>query len=108
MKVSNVLNKDFINSARCLAEKGGCSVHVLEINSKEDPLENIIIRFQRHPTTIAICLIRSDEIFYFTLFITNVVAPEIGKLDPAESTTGISFKLLNPIQGVCANLHTPT
>jgi len=106
IEVANVLKKHSKNSVRCLAEKGGCSAHILEINSKEDPLDNIITRFKRHPSIIAIEQNRSDEIFYFTLFITDVFSSEIKKLDPAKSTTGISIKLLKDNIDTCALILT--
>ena len=34
-EVANILNKHFVNSVRCLAEKSGCSAHVLDINDKK-------------------------------------------------------------------------
>ena len=43
------LNKHFVNSVRCLAEKGGCSAQVLDINDKKDPLDNILTRFSTPP-----------------------------------------------------------
>ena len=48
----------------------------------------MITRFKCHPSIIAIDQNRSDEIFDFTLYITDVVSSEIRKLDPAKSTTG--------------------
>ena len=66
---------------RCLAEKGDYSAHILKINSKEDPLDNIIARFKCHPSIIAIEQNRSDKIFDFTLFTTDVVSSEIKKLE---------------------------
>ena len=47
-EVINVLNKHFIDSVRCLANKGGCSTHLLDINDKEDTLENIITKFRHY------------------------------------------------------------
>ena len=79
IEVTNVLNKHFINSVRCLAEKGGCNAHILEINSKEDPLDNIIARFKHSPSMILIGQNRSDEIFDFALFTTDVVSSDIKK-----------------------------
>ena len=61
-EVANILNKHFVNSVRCLAEKGGCSAQVLDINDKKDALENIITRFQHHPS-IAARHIRFHTIF---------------------------------------------
>ena len=76
-EIGNVLNKHFINSVRCLAEKGGCSAHFLEISSKEDPLDNIITCFQYHLSLIVIGHHRADERFNFSLFTTDVVSSEI-------------------------------
>ena len=69
---------------RCLVEKGGCSADVLEINSKEDPLDDIMACVKRHPSIIVIGQNRSDKIFDFTLFTADVVSSEIRKLDPAK------------------------
>ena len=61
----NVLNTNSINSVRCLTGKGGCEAHVLEMNSKEEPHDNIITRFQHHPSKITIGQNRSKETFHF-------------------------------------------
>ena len=105
-EVSNVLNKHFINSVRCLAEKGGCSAQVLEINEKKDPLENILTRFQHHPSITAIKQKGFTEAFDFTLFATDDVLSEINKLDPTKSTTGISIRLLKENSDICAPILT--
>ena len=49
-----VQNKHFVNSVRCLAEKGGCSAHLLDINDKKDALANIIARFKHQRSILAI------------------------------------------------------
>ena len=67
MEIANVLNKHFVNSVRCLAEKGGCSAHVLDINDKKDPLENIVTRFQLHPSIKAIKQKDFKEVIDLTL-----------------------------------------
>ena len=105
-EVSNVLNKHFINSVRCLAEKGGCSAQVLEINEKKDPLENILTRFQHHPSITAIKQKGFTEEFDFTLFATDDVLSEINKLDPTKSTTGVSIRLLKENSDICAPILT--
>ena len=105
-EVSNVLNKHFINSVRCLAEKGGCSAQVLEINEKKDPLENILTRFQHHPSITAIKQKGFTEAFDFTLFATDDVLSEINKLDPTKSTTGVSIRLLKENSAICAPILT--
>ena len=50
---------------RCLAEKGGCSAHALNINDDKDPLENIVTGFQLHPSIMAIKLKNQSIWFYF-------------------------------------------
>ena len=49
-EVANILNNHFIGSVRSLAEAGGCSQHVLDCNSLGDPVENVVHRFQHHPS----------------------------------------------------------
>ena len=46
IEIASVLNKHFVNSVRCLAEKGGCSEHVHDDNDEKDLLDNIVTRFQ--------------------------------------------------------------
>ena len=53
-EIANVLNKHFVNIVLCLTEKGGCSAHVFDINDKQDPLNNIVTRFQLNLSIIAI------------------------------------------------------
>ena len=50
---------------RILPDEGGCSAHVLDYNSLDDPLENIIQRFQYHPSISAIKEKISGSIFNF-------------------------------------------
>ena len=90
--VSSVINKHFVNSVRCLAEKGGCSEQVLDIKEKKDPLDNTLTRFHHHSSITAIKQKGFTEEFDFTLFAT--VSSEINKLDPTKSTTGVSIRLL--------------
>ena len=65
-KIANVLNEHFINSVRCLAEKRGCSAHVLEMNDEKDPVDNIITRFKYHPSITDINSKEFSEKFDFT------------------------------------------
>ena len=88
-----MLNKHFVNSVRCLAAKGGWSAHILDINDEQDPLDNIVTRFQLRPSTIAIKEKNLKEIFEFTLLTTEEVLPEMNKLDHTESTKRISISL---------------
>ena len=78
----------------CLAEKGGSSAHVLDINDEKDPLENIVTRFQLHPSITAIKQKDFKEVFDFTLLTTEEVLSEMNKLDQTKSTTRISISLL--------------
>ena len=75
-------------------KKGGCSAHVLNINDDKDPLENIVTRFQFHPSIMAISQNNFKEVFDFTLLTTEEVLSELNNLDPTKSTTGISISLL--------------
>ena len=93
-KIANVLNEHFVNSVRCLAEKGGCSAHVLEMNDEKDPIDNIITRFKYHPSITDINSKGFSEKFDFTLFSTDDVLSELNKLDHMKSTTEIKVKLL--------------
>ena len=77
IEIANVLNKHFVNSVRCLAEKGGCSAHVLDINDEKDPLENIFTRFQLHPSKTAIKQKDFKEVFDITLLTTEAVLSEM-------------------------------
>ena len=84
-----MLNTHFVNSVQCLAEKGGCSANVLNINDDKDSLENIVTRFQLHPSIMAIKQKKFKEVFDFTLLTTEEVLSELNKLVPTKSTTGI-------------------
>ena len=86
--------------------KGGCSAHVLNINDDEDPLENIVTRFQLHPSIKAIKQKDFKEVFDFTLLTTKEVLSELNKLDPTKSTTGISISLLKDNSEICAPILT--
>ena len=57
IKIANVLNEHFIKFVRCLAEKGCCSVHVLELNDEKNPIDNIITCFKNQ--------VRPYEIYYW-------------------------------------------
>ena len=52
--VADILNKHFVNIVRYLADKGGFISHILNVNDAEDPLDNIIKRFQHHASINAI------------------------------------------------------
>ena len=106
IEIANVLNKHFVSSVRCLAEKGGCSAHVLDINDEKDTLDNIFKRFKLHPSIIAIKEKSFKEIFDFTLLTTDEVLSEINKLDHTKSTTGISISLLKDNSDICAPILT--
>ena len=106
IEIANVLNKHFVSSVRCLAEKGGCSAHVLDINDEKDTLDNIFTRFKLHPSIIAIKEKSFKEIFDFTLLTTDEVLSEINKLDHTKSTTGISISLLKDNSDICAPILT--
>ena len=80
---------------RSLAEKGGCSWHVLNINDDKDRLENIVTHPQLHKSIIAIKQKNFKEVFDFTLLTTKEVLSEMNKLDQHKSKTGISISLLN-------------
>ena len=105
-KIANVLNEHFVNSVRCLAEKGGCSAHVLEMNDEKDPIDNIITRFKYHPSITDINSKGFSEKFDFTLFSTDDVLSELNKLDHMKSTTGINVKLLKENADICAPILT--
>ena len=94
VKVANVLNKHFVNSVRCLAEKGGCSAHLLDINDKKDALDNIIERFKHHPSITAIKQKGFTETFDFTKFSVDDVSAELKKLDHTKSTMGVNIKAI--------------
>ena len=87
-------------------KKGGCSAHVLNINDDKDPLENIVTRFQFHPSIMAISQNNFKEVFDFTLLTTEEVLSELNKLDPTKSTTGISISLLKDNSEICAPILT--
>ena len=106
IEIANVLNKHFVSSVRCLAEKGGCSAHVLDINDEKDTLDNIFTRFKLHPSIIAIKEKSFKEIFDLTLLTTDEFLSEINKLDHTKSTTGISISLLKDNSDICAPILT--
>ena len=108
VKVANVLNKHFVNSVRCLAEKGGCSAHLLDINDKKDALDNIIERFKHHPSIAAIKQKGLTETFDFTKFSIDDVSVELNKLDPTKSATGVNAKLLKDKSDICAPIVANT
>ena len=81
-----MLNKHFVNSVRCLAEKGDCCAHVLNISDDKDPL-NIVTIFQLHPSIKVIKQKDFKEVFDFTLLTTEEVLSEFNKFDPTKSTT---------------------
>ena len=93
-EVANVLNKHFINSVRSLAETGGCSEMVLNHNSMEDPIENVVHRFKNHPSITAINRKQFENSFEFSFVDSEVVMTEINKLDPNKTTTGIGIRML--------------
>ena len=101
----SILNKHYVSSVRC-AEKGGCSAHVLDINDKKDALENIITRFQNHPSIVAIEQRRTPDTFDFTKFSVDDVSSELNKLDHTKSTTGVNIKLLKENSETCAPILT--
>ena len=80
-KIANVLNERFINSVRCLAEKGGCSMHILEMNDEKNPLDNIITRSKLHPRIVDIKSKVFSEKIDFTLLSTEDLVSELNKLD---------------------------
>ena len=80
---------------QCLAEKGGCSELVLNINDEIDHLENIFTCFQPHPSIRAMKQKKKcKEIFDLTLLTIEKVLPEMNKLDQIKSTTGLCISLL--------------
>ena len=91
---------------RCLAEKGGCSAHLLDINDKKDALDNIIERFKHHPSITAIKQKGFTETFDFTKFSVDDVSAELEKLDHTKSTTGVNIKLLKDNSDICAPILT--
>ena len=101
-EVADILNKHFVNSVRCLADKGGCSSHVLDVNDAKDPLDNIIKRFQHHPSINAIKENVSGPSFNFRPISVDEVSKEICKLNDKKSTTGINVRLLKENVDVCA------
>ena len=101
-EVGNISNKHFTNSVRTLADKGGCSAHVLDINNLKDPVENIIQRFQYHPSISAIKEKICGSIFHFNTFTTEDFVKEINQLDPKKSSTGISISIRKENVDVCA------
>ena len=90
---------------RCLAEKGGCSTHVLEINDKKDALKNIITRFQHHSSIVAIEQRRTPDTFDFTKFTIDDVSSEMNRLDHTKSTTGVNIKLIKENSETHADKH---
>ena len=101
-EVANILNNHFIGSVRSLAEAGGCSQHVLDYNSLEDPVENVVQRFKHHPSIIAIENKKFENIFEFRFVDLEEVTSEIKKLDPKKTTTGVSIKMLKDNVDICA------
>ena len=105
-EVANILNKHFTDAVRSLAEAGGCSELVLDHNSLEDPLENIIHRFKDHPSILAINKKKFENIFEFHYVDQEEVTTEIKKLDPKKTTTGISIAMLQENVDICAPILT--
>ena len=79
-EVANILNKHFTNSVRTDVDKGRCSAYVLDFNSLEEPLENIVLRFQYHPSISAIKERISGSLFNFNTVTTKDSGKEIDKL----------------------------
>ena len=52
-EVTNILNKNFVETVRKLSKKGGCNENILDFNSVDNPLKNRIYRFKNHPSVIA-------------------------------------------------------
>ena len=105
-EVANIMNKHFSDAVRKLAEAGGCSQLVLDYNSLEDPLENIIHRFKHHPSIIAINEKNFDNDFEFHFVDIDEVTSEIKNLDPKKTTTGISTAMLQENVDICAPILT--
>ena len=99
--MANILNKHFTNSVRTLADKGGCSAHVLDYNSLDDPLENIIQQFQYHSSISAIKEQTSGSMFNFNTVTTEDFVSDINKLDSKKSSTGVSISLFKENVDVC-------
>ena len=99
--LNNILNNHFVGSVRSLAEAGGCSQHVLDYNSLEDPIENVVQRFKHHPSIIAIDNKKFENIFEFQFVDLEEVTSEINKLDKIK-TTGVSIKMLQDNVDICA------
>ena len=96
------MNKHFLNSVRCLADKGGGSSHVWDVHDTKDPSDNIIKRFQ-HPQSInAIKENISGPSFNFRPISKNVVSKEICKLNVKKSTTGTNVRSLKENVDICA------
>ena len=90
----------------CLAEKGCCSAHVLDINDEKLFLENIVTRFQHHPSMIAIKQKNFKEAFDFTLFTTKEALMRISKLEQTKSTTEISISLFRDNSEIYTPMQT--
>ena len=80
-EVANVLNKNFVEAVRLLSDKGGCSNNVLNFNTIDDPLENIIQRFKNHPSIIAIKEKVVSGSFDFKPLTVEEVSTEIFKMN---------------------------
>ena len=78
--------------------RGGCSQLVLDYNSLEDPLQNIIHRFKHHPNIIAINEKNFDNSFKFHFVDLDEVTSEI--------KNGISTAMLQENVGICAPILT--
>ena len=90
----------------CLAEKGDCSAHVLEMNGEKDPLDNIITRFKLHPSIVDVKSKGFSEKFDFTLLSTEDVLSELNKLAHRKSTIGVNVKLLKENADICTLILT--
>ena len=101
-EVANILNKNFVEAVRLLSDKGGCSNNVLDFNTIDDPLENIIHRFKNHPSIIAIKEKVVSGSFDFKPLTVEEVSTEIFKMNQKKSTTGVSIGFLKDNLDICA------
>ena len=101
-EVANILNKNFVEAVRLLSDKGGCSNNVLNFNTIDDPLENIIHRFKNHPSIIAIKEKVVSGSFDFKPLTVEEVSTEIFKMNQKKSTTGVSIGFLKDNLDICA------
>ena len=89
-----------------ICQISACSKHVLDDNSIEDPLQNILHQFKNHPSIIAINRETVPNTFDFQLLTKEKVSIEILKMNQEKSSTGVSIGLFKENLDICAPILT--